>query len=378
MNANPTSPHRRKLFRRVLIAVNLVVTGPLLLLLAAEFYVRSEQQTIEARNALIEASLRRQREINEVTSKSLWDAAKRRYRPNMRLDVTIDGERLVATTNSRGYRGPEVEVPKPDGVVRIVCLGASTTVEGPTDETTYPALLQKKLCEHFHGEHIEVVNAGVSANFARDELARLPEILELQPDVIVEYNAVNDLCWRVLPRIYAAAPTWQRKIRNLRLVARKWESLIAPPRGLIERYWKKTVFGDVQKIMNSCAEHHVELVCCSFCYPDPKQLTAEQREYFDYNLRSTWGCPWTSFDEYCRAINVYNELLRKTCASDEAAYLPLNETMNGKPDYYTDICHMTPSGIEAKADVVNSCLTELLEQRIGGDADKDATATDGR
>jgi hypothetical protein len=45
--------------------------------------------------------------------------------------------------NSFGFRSPEIEVPKPEGKFRIVCVGGSTTNAGRTNDTTYPALLEK-------------------------------------------------------------------------------------------------------------------------------------------------------------------------------------------------------------------------------------------
>ncbi|HEX2907938.1 MAG TPA: hypothetical protein VHO69_13800, partial [Phototrophicaceae bacterium] len=48
--------------------------------------------------------------------------------------------------NRLGYRGPEITLPKPEGVFRIVTLGGSTTYSSATDsEHSYPNQLQKIL-----------------------------------------------------------------------------------------------------------------------------------------------------------------------------------------------------------------------------------------
>lgn len=364
MRSQKTTTRRRKLFRRLLIAFNIVVVVPGILLLSAEIWIRYDLAAIEERNSLIEASMRRSAEVQELTSASMWDEAHRRYRPNSRIDVVIDGERLVASTNSDGYRGAEIEIPKPKDVFRIVCLGASTTVEGPTNDSTYPALLERKLRERFSKHRIEVINGGISGNFSNDELERLPEIFELQPDLIIEYNVVNDLCWRVLPKIYAAASFWQRTARNTRLVAIKWESLIQPSRLVIERTLNETTLSSLRAIHKSCKEHNVQFALCSFCYPEPNHLTEQQREYFNFDLRTNWGVPWTSFEEYVRMVKIYNKLALEFCNESGAVYLPIVEATDCSPDNFTDICHMTPRGIESKADAVFLSLVETVQSGI--------------
>lgn len=53
-------------------------------------------------------------------------------------------------------------VPKPRDKYRIICIGGSTTFEGSTNNSTYPALLENKLNNYFHCDRIEVLNCGIS------------------------------------------------------------------------------------------------------------------------------------------------------------------------------------------------------------------------
>jgi hypothetical protein len=71
----------------------------------------------------------------------------RAYRPNIYRHNWYSAQFLNSEfwTNSQGMRDAETVVPKPDGVVRIVCVGGSTTVEGPHNELTYPNILEKLL-----------------------------------------------------------------------------------------------------------------------------------------------------------------------------------------------------------------------------------------
>lgn len=67
------------------------------------------------------------------------------------------------TNNSLGFRTPERPFEKPDSTKRIVTVGGSTTFDGPTNDQTWPALLEQKLNDHYarSGYKIEVINMGV-------------------------------------------------------------------------------------------------------------------------------------------------------------------------------------------------------------------------
>lgn len=111
-------------------------------------------------------------------------------------DYTRDpGERgLVRTTNALGFRGAEVAQPKPEGRWRIACLGGSTTYSDLVDDDdAYPALLERILRERQPGRDLDVVNAGVPSYTSADSLANLANrVIDLAPDVVVLYQAVND------------------------------------------------------------------------------------------------------------------------------------------------------------------------------------------
>lgn len=105
------------------------------------------------------------------------------------------------TSNNLGFRGPDVEQPKPAGRFRIVCLGGSTTYSDAVgDEDAYPLLLEAMLREARPDLDIEVVNAGVPSYTSAESLANLAfRCLDLQPDAIVVYQCVNDY----RPRTYS-------------------------------------------------------------------------------------------------------------------------------------------------------------------------------
>ena len=100
--------------------------------------------------------------------------------------------------NQLGYRGPEIDIPKPKGRFRIVALGGSTTYStGTSAEESYPALLQSILRDDYGYSNVEVINAGVSGYTSWEALASFAfRILELEPDLLIYYGGVNDLVVR--------------------------------------------------------------------------------------------------------------------------------------------------------------------------------------
>jgi len=97
--------------------------------------------------------------------------------------------------NSLGYRGEEIEIPKPPGEFRIVCLGGSTTYTGQVEDyrKSYPYLLEKYLNEKGY-RNVTVVNAGAGGWSSWESLINFElRVLDLEPDMIIDYDGINDI-----------------------------------------------------------------------------------------------------------------------------------------------------------------------------------------
>ncbi len=104
------------------------------------------------------------------------------------------GDPVYWSSNSWGLRGPEFSVKKPHGVIRIICIGASTTAGMQGDNETYPYYLQQELNRRFPGEQIEVINAGFYG-LSLDDFPAIfrNKVLPLQPDIVLFYEANNSI-----------------------------------------------------------------------------------------------------------------------------------------------------------------------------------------
>jgi len=98
--------------------------------------------------------------------------------------------------DSRGFRSPELEVPKPPGRIRLAFVGASTTfcAEVSSNEATWPQLVRNDLAAHYPDLAFDFVNGGVPGYSVESMRKNLEfRIAPVAPDVIVYYEASNDL-----------------------------------------------------------------------------------------------------------------------------------------------------------------------------------------
>ncbi|HEX7025626.1 MAG TPA: SGNH/GDSL hydrolase family protein [Gammaproteobacteria bacterium] len=100
------------------------------------------------------------------------------------------------THNSKGFRGPEVDYRKPEGIKRVVFIGDSQTWGwAVSDEETIPHFAGRMLNERTNGAAYEVVNLGVTGYcIGQSYLLFLAEGLQYDPDyVVLTFFADNDI-----------------------------------------------------------------------------------------------------------------------------------------------------------------------------------------
>lgn len=89
-------------------------------------------------------------------------------------------------TNSMGFRSQEFEPRKPEGAIRILFVGGSTTfgVVGPVEET-FPFMVGEILREKFPGQGIETINAARPGDSSYGVVERIQQTLWLEPDMLM-------------------------------------------------------------------------------------------------------------------------------------------------------------------------------------------------
>jgi len=356
-----TTRSRRVAFR-VLSGLWLVLAASVLVVLAAELWLQYERrgdriasERFRATNVFFANGM----ELN-VGNHSLWHVRWQEYEPGAHLDVVAGGVRFVVQMNSEGYRTHEFAVPKPGGLVRIVCIGGSTTVAGRTNDETYPALLEKKLRERFPGLPLEVLNLGVSSVTTEYWLQRLGRVLAYEPDVVIQYQGINDISWRHLPRYAQAHPQRGRAYRSL-LVQR----LFPFPAEELDPYLEET-FKTLGTTAGICRERGIAYLGATFAAPDPEQTRGEFRRHLDYNAEY-WmrRFPMHSYATWTRIVERHNRLFGDFAWRSHVTYVPLHKTLQD-PALFIDVCHFTPEGIERLADTFVPAVAGLVRDTPPG------------
>ena len=99
-------------------------------------------------------------------------------------------------TNSLGYRNEEFTIEKPEGTIRILVLGGSTTfmwpyIKNPAD--TWVARLEAKL-QAVSSKRVQVINGGINYGTSAEALAGFVfRHRFLQPDIVIYHGGGNDV-----------------------------------------------------------------------------------------------------------------------------------------------------------------------------------------
>lgn len=344
---------------RIVSAVWLVFAGLTIAFLAGELGLRIDQarsrkatESFRARNVFFANTTSLQ-----AGNRNLWRKPWRKYEPGTRAEVVAGGERFVIEINRLGYRTHEFTPEKPAGMLRVLCIGGSTTVAGRTNDETYPALLEGKLRRRWPGLPIEVLNLGVSGVNSEDWLEWLDKILSWEPDVVVQYEAVNDICWLHLPR-YAARHPWRRRLHESVLM-RRWLGLdpgaLEPDiRGSLRRF---------EEMNARCRQRGVAYLTATFAAPEAARASPEVRRHLDANIEF-WSryYPLPSYASYAAILARHNALLLEVADRAGLERALVHERL-ADPALFIDICHFTPEGIDRLADAFLPAVARLVEER---------------
>lgn len=254
--------------------------------------------------------------------------------------------------NNLGFRDADVRIPKPDGVVRIVCIGASTTEEGPTNALTYPNILERKLRGHFRTDRIDVINCGISGMTVQKEFLRLADYLAVEPDIAVIYEGVNDICHLHFPHWVEQAAWWQRLLRMSAFLTYSMNSALMPRDAVLRADLSAKTISKLRQMCQYMKSKDVQPVLCTFARPDIANLSDVDRDYYDYFNWKEWGGRYITFATYCRILDELNGMILALARELEIPCVLVGEKVTGGTSIFGDICHMKNVGIEKKASVI--------------------------
>jgi len=254
--------------------------------------------------------------------------------------------------SSQRFKSPVVQVPKPAGVIRVMCYGDSLT-DGPP-KGGWPTWLGRKLAGKAPGRTVEVLNAGVVGYTSHQGLLRfLQEVDVYQPDLVLACFGWNDVAQAadVADKDFRI-PSWPVVWLERRLVryraylvlmeyAGRWRArpTLAPvqevrrPRVALEDY-----LANLERFREEAARRGIPIVFLT----RPHRTSASE-------LGRLSG--WRS------EVPGYNEALRRWANRNHVPLIDAQAYFEGLPRaLFADECHFVPAGYEELAGLVARTL----------------------
>jgi lysophospholipase L1-like esterase len=294
------------------------------------------------------------------------------------------GEPVYWSSDSWGFHSPEFSVRKRPGVLRIVCLGASTT-EGQGPETdSYPRILERVLRNRY-GRRIEVINAGHSGYNAEDIVALFKRrIRPLHPDIALFYEAANNI---QVPN-FIARQTPHGILRRVHDFFYRNSAIFVM---LSDQFgWRKTTpsrrnyrldlsskpgkaspdaFEEhLEELARTVRESGAELVMSSFVTLAHEGLRIryeDNRSQFN-DLYNGIYVPLVPGD-IARVYDHFNDRIRKVAGKYRLQFVDVAKTFPRDPRYFPfDIIHLTPAGNRILANRFADALESEVFPRLNG------------
>jgi lysophospholipase L1-like esterase len=276
-----------------------------------------------------------------------------------------EGREHVISVNSLGFRGPELELPKPGGRTRIAFLGGSTTfcAEASGDETTWPALVQGGLAARYAGASIDMVNAGAAAYSSKHSLANLTHrVAPTSPDILVIYHGTNDISQDARAQAKAAGllteeddePSWLAKVSVAWQLAEKNFSLTRAA----EDSGGRTLDLDLAAgtaafrarltaLVEAARLEARTVVLVTFAHKvRHEQDDATRRASSNTSL---YWLPFMTVDGVLQAFDAYNVVVAEVAAATGVVLVEGENRIPGDDAHFADSVHLTDAGCEIQA-----------------------------
>ena len=267
-------------------------------------------------------------------------------------------------------------IPKPPQVFRVLCLGGSTT-EGVLDTISYTALLEKMLSARYPGSAIEVINGGHFFYTTQHSIIEyLFTMKELKPDVIIFFEAINDLLTSFTYPPYASSPF--RKDYGHFL---GWAGSLRYPKSF-EQFLAQFFYADLRsptpkpvrftdfKSRHSF-ERNIETIIEIAKCTGITLILSNQAHCFSKENKSNvdfLGFPrhfliddkhYADEESWYDGMELFNKTLQDTANKFSVPFVNQAQAFEEKREFFTDVVHMTTEGNKLKAQLFFNKIVEL-------------------
>ncbi len=300
-----------------------------------------------------------------------------RLRPGDWINVnTASTDTCRFHVNSYGLRGPEISQTAPEGVLRVLCLGGSTTFGTSclSDSTTYPQQLEQRL--RARGLQVEVLNAGVPRYMSVDSWFNLQRLAGLEPDLIIVLHAINDITFsEELGPFYFEPESANRPAnRELRytldtqssMLTALWRRITAPDKNRIDVERQsidpRTIEGfrkNLERIATQSRALNARLVLLTFETMLRSDNPSERKQAIENDeLFQVCRLP---YDTLCDQLAHFNTAIRETGAALSVPVLELEGAVEPDPEWWGDPFHLNERGTSRMVDAIVDGIAEQLE-----------------
>lgn len=284
------------------------------------------------------------------------------------------------TTNNLGFANGikgdrNIAIPKPDGLFRINCVGASTTgnyIECDGQVFSYPMELESNLKSSM-AVPVEVNNCGQGGYNSADIMVRFAlQVLDTKPDVVVIYHAYNDIRAYLTPgfesdyshvrrnlgenywKFAFAAKIPYVPLRFLNYLINQWlpgnirNSLLDQvTKGSLDTNLDPSIGLSVyqrnlQYIIDLCRCEGIQVVLSTYCHFLHDAIKDEPLHLL-----------------YGRIVKEENEIMRRLADKNELKLVDNAVLVPHDERYFVDSIHFTPAGMQ----LIASNIADVIRQQ---------------
>jgi lysophospholipase L1-like esterase len=283
--------------------------------------------------------------------------------------------------HSDGLSGDrQVVIPKPEGLIRVLCLGASTTVNCLTRKgvtTSYTMELEGYLQRRFPEEQIVVNNCGQGGWTSAEILINfLLNLRDTDPDIVVIYHAYNDLPVSLTPGF---VPDYSHARRNLGESYYKYRlaSLIPMlPLG-IYNFAVQTLYPYINPlagVLGAISRNEIDLdgdfkgleayrrnleYIVKLCLIDKIDVTLSTFAYFLYDeVKNS-----KTHLKYREGVRLENEVIRQMGEKYGVPVVDNARLVPADAKYFVDSIHFTPEGMQLIAENIGEEVAKIIDRR---------------
>ena len=330
---------------------------------------------------LAEGATRARQALRYGSASMLEDYWTEDARTGLRIPVAGFSKGRISI-NSRGFRGPEIAVPKLPGTLRVAFLGASTTwcAEVSGNNYVWPHLVTAALGSAFPNARFDYVNAGVPGYTMRTIRENLVlRVAPLEPDVIVIYEVSNNLSGELREIAAQRGLIESAKVQELTWVSRYSLFAYLVEKNLHVIKARRTAHAgtvrldidpdslgaefrqDLMQVVRAAQQSArlVALVTFSI-HLRPGQSPEQQARASESALFYT---PFASADLVMAAYERYNNIVREVARETGALLIEGEADIPGDSVHFTDTVHFTDAGSRFMAERVSRGLAASAELR---------------